>query len=72
MYRNSIRRWGFSFMTRFGFVFGTSMAFYNSTARLHGLTNNGLKWRYDLRPIKKYDFSSEHEKGTIWQYFRNK
>lgn len=59
-------------MTRFGFWFGLSMAFYNSTSRIMGITDNGLKWRYNLQPIKKYDFTSEYEKGTIWQYFRNK
>jgi hypothetical protein len=57
-------------MTKFGFWFGISMAFYNSTSRLIGYTNNGLKWRYNLQPIKKYDFTSEYEKGTLWQYFK--
>lgn len=46
------------------------MALYNSAARLGGLTENGLRWRYNLAPLKKYDFTSEYEKGTLWQYFR--
>lgn len=53
-------------------MMGAAFAIYNSASRLTGLVYNGLKWRYNLHPIKKYDLTSEHEKGTVWQYFRNK
>lgn len=66
------RKWAFGSLTKMGFWFGLTLAFHNSTQRLLGLTNNGLKWKYNLHPIKKYDFTSEYEKGTLWQYIRNK
>jgi hypothetical protein len=65
-----LRRFTFNSSLGYGIGFGICMALYNSTARLSGMTENGLRWKYKLTPIKKYDFTSDYEKGTIWKYLR--
>ena len=54
----------------YGFLMALSFALINSQKRLQGHTNNGLTWKYNNRRLKKYDFNSEYEQGTVWKYFR--
>jgi hypothetical protein len=65
-----MRRFAYRSAYQLSFLFGLSMATYNSTARLCGLTENGLSWKYQHNSIKKYDFTSQYEQGTIWKYLR--
>jgi len=51
-------------------TFGAFTAFSNSYYRLVGLVDNGLVWRRKEESIKKYDFTSDYLKGTIWNFFR--
>ena len=67
-----MRRYAFRTTFGFGMWFGLCLSFYNSTARLTGLTENGLRWRYNINSIRKYDYTTEYEKGTLWQYLRAK
>ena len=65
-----MRRFAFRKCVGFGMFFGGVLSLYNSTARLSGLTENGLRWRYNMNSIRKFDFTSDYERGTIWKYFR--
>jgi len=50
--------------------FGALTAFYNSYYRLTGLVSNGLEWKRKDNKLKKYDFTTDYMKGTIWSFFR--
>ena len=51
-------------------TFGGFFAFTNSYYRLTGLVFNGLEWRKKENKLKKYDFTSDYMKGSIWRFFR--
>ena len=50
-----------------GITVATSCSFY----RLTGLMDNGLRWRRS-DGLKKYDFTSEMEKKSIFKHFRER
>lgn len=50
--------------------FGATIALCNSYYRLTGYVDNGLTWNRKNNKLRKYDFTSEHEKGSFWGYFR--
>lgn len=50
--------------------FGLLNGFINSYYRLTGLVNNGLEWQRKEEELKKYDFTTDYMKGTIWKFFR--
>ena len=51
-------------------TFGFNIAMMNSFYRLKGYINNGLRWKRVEKKLYKYDLSSEHEKNSIWGFFR--
>ncbi|KAM3137669.1 hypothetical protein pb186bvf_010283 [Paramecium bursaria] len=53
-----------------GSLFGLKFALQNSDYRLRGFQDNGLQWKKKEQTLEKYDFLSDFEQGTIWQYFR--
>jgi hypothetical protein len=65
-HRRSNFNLAWSIIIGWGGLFGILNSYY----RLKGLTDNGLKWRRPDKKLRKYDFTSEYEKGTIWRYLR--
>jgi hypothetical protein len=49
---------------------GVMMAFLNSNFRLQGFVDNGLVWKRRNTRLRKYDFTSDYEKTSLWRYLR--
>jgi len=49
---------------------GAMMSFLNSNFRLQGFVDNGLVWKRRNTRLRKYDFTSDYEKTSLWGYLR--
>ena len=62
-----ILHWNMHFFNLVALTIASSCSFY----RLTGLMDNGLRWRRS-DGLKKYDFTSEMEKKSIFKHFRER
>jgi len=53
-------------------LWGIYMMFQCSYYRLTGLMDNGLRWKTRDQKLKKYDFTRDFERQTIFKYFRER